>query len=324
VNGLEVVSVGIVVADVVARPVRGTAEKGQLELVEEILLCSGGSAASTGYALARFGIPSAVIGRVGQDGFSDFLVHEAARHGAHSLLIRDPQAATSATQVLVDPQGERTFIHAIGANARLTPADVPLAELRARGAKLLHLAGFFALPGMDDPEGTPAARLLAQASELGFLTSLDNVWDASGRWERIRSVLPHSDLFFPSIHDARRITGKWEPEAVAKELFALGVRQVVALKMGPEGSWVASREGESYRLGAVQVPVMDGTGAGDAFIAGFLAGWLRGKGLLECGQLGSAAGAMCVRAVGAMPGITDWAELEAMAQQVPVLSGGGR
>lgn len=94
---------------------------------------------------------------------------------------------------------------------------------------------------------------------------------------------------------------------------------MVALKMGPEGSWVASREGESYRLGAVQVPVMDGTGAGDAFIAGFLAGWLRGKGLLECGQLGNAAGAMCVRAVGAMPGITDWAELEATAQQVPVL-----
>lgn len=318
-NGLEVVSIGIVVADVVARPVRGTAEKGQLELVEEILLCSGGSAASTGYALARFGISSAVIGRVGQDGFGDFLVREAARHGAQSLLIRDPQAATSATQVLVDPQGERTFIHAIGANARLTPADVPLSELRARGAKLLHLAGFFALPGMDNPEGVPAAKLLAQASELGFFTSLDNVWDASGRWERIRSVLPHSDFFFPSIHDARRITGKWEPEAVAKELFALGVRQVVALKMGPEGSWVASREGESYRLGAVQVPVMDGTGAGDAFIAGFLAGWLRGKGLLECGQLGNAAGAMCVRAVGAMPGITDWAELEATAQQVPVL-----
>ncbi|PZA07217.1 carbohydrate kinase family protein [Meiothermus sp. Pnk-1] len=321
-GGLEAVSVGIVVADVVARPVQGSAGRGQLELVEEILLCSGGSAASTGYALARFGISSAVIGRVGQDGFGDFLANEAARHGAQSLLIRDPQAATSATQVLVDPEGERTFIHAIGANARLTPADVPLAELRARGAKLLHLAGFFALPGMDDPEGAPAARLLAQALELGFLTSLDNVWDATGRWERIHAVLPYSDFFFPSIHDARHITGKWEPKAVAEELFALGVRQVVALKMGPEGAWVISRRGERYRLGALAVPAVDGTGAGDAFIAGFLAGWLRGRGLCECGQLGSAAGAMCVRAVGAMPGITDWAELESMAQQVPVLSGG--
>ena len=134
-NTLEAVSVGIVVADVVARPVRGTAEKGQLELVEEILLCSGGSAASTGYALARFGISSAVIGRVGQDGFGDFLVREAARHGAQSLLIRDLQAATSATQVLVDPQGERTFIHAIGANARLTTTTPGSPCLQAWGGR---------------------------------------------------------------------------------------------------------------------------------------------------------------------------------------------
>jgi sugar/nucleoside kinase (ribokinase family) len=319
VNGLEVVSVGIVVADVVARPVRGTAEKGQLELVEEILLCSGGSAASTGYALARFGIPSAVIGRVGHDGFGDFLVAEAARHGAQSLLIRDPQTATSATQVLVDPQGERTFIHAIGANARLTPADVPLSGLKARGARLLHLAGFFALPGMDDPGGAPAGDLFARASELGLFTSLDNVWDATSRWERIRTVLPYTDFFYPSIHDARRITGEQAPQAVAEKLFELGVRRVVALKMGPEGSFLSSRAGESYRLGILNVPGVDGTGAGDAFIAGFLAGWLRGSGLLECGRLGNAAGAMCVRAMGAMSGITDRTELEALAQEVPVL-----
>ncbi|MCL6531356.1 MAG: carbohydrate kinase family protein, partial [Meiothermus ruber] len=97
-RAIEAVSVGILVADVIARPVRGTAEKGRLELVDEVLLCSGGSAANTGYVLARFGIPTAVIGRVGQDGFGDFLVAEARRHGAESLLIRDPSAATSATQ----------------------------------------------------------------------------------------------------------------------------------------------------------------------------------------------------------------------------------
>lgn len=314
-----VVSVGIVVADAVARPVRGTAGKGQLELVDEILLCSGGSAASTGYSLARFGIPTAVIGRVGQDGFGDFLVNEAARHGAESLLIRDPETHTSASQVLVDPEGERTFIHAIGANARLVPSDVPLELLRERGVKLLHLAGFFALPGMDNPDGEPTAGLFTKASELGLITSLDNVWDATGQWSRIHAVLPHTDIFCPSIHDARHITGEQEPKAIAEKLFGMGVRKLVALKLGPEGSLVTNRQGEVYRLGVLDVPSVDGTGSGDAFIAGFLAGWLKGLSLLECGKLGNAAGAMCVRAMGAMLGITDWPELEGMASRIQVL-----
>lgn len=316
---LVAVSAGIVVADVIARPVRVTPEKGRLELVEQILLCSGGSAASTGYSLARFGIQTAVIGRVGNDGFGDFLVGEAARHGAQSLLIRDAEAATSATQVLVDEQGERSFIHAIGANARLTPADVALEDLRIRGAKLLHLAGFFALPGMDNPEGKPARDLFIKAKQLGYITSLDNVWDATGRWERIHSLLPYTDIFCPSIHDARRITRQHRPEAVARRLFELGVGRVVVLKMGEEGSFVMDCHGASYEVGILKVPSMDGTGSGDAFIAGFLAAYLRGMNLLECARHGNAAGAMCVRAVGAMSGMTDWAELGAMAQQVPLL-----
>ncbi|MDX2005658.1 MAG: carbohydrate kinase family protein [Meiothermus sp.] len=310
---LEVVSVGIVVADVVARPVRGTAQKGGLELVDEVLLCSGGSAASTGYSLARFGVPTAVIGRVGNDGFGDFLVQEARRHGAESLLVRDAGAATSATQVLVDEEGERTFIHAVGANARLVPGDVPLEPLRERGARVLHLAGVFALPGLDNPDCEPARQLFAGAKSLGFVTSLDNVWDATGQWSRIHNLLPHTDIFCPSIHDARHITGEHEPEAVAGRLFDLGVSQVVALKMGPEGSFVMGRDGERHRVGVLSVPSVDGTGSGDAFIAGFLAARLRGKGLLECARYGNAAGAMCVRAMGAMTGMTDWAELEEMA-----------
>lgn len=316
-GAIEAVSVGILVADVIARPVRGTAEKGRLELVDEVLLCSGGSAANTGYALARFGIATAVIGRVGKDGFGDFLVSEARRHGAENLLIRDYGAATSATQVLVDEEGERTFIHAIGANARLVPEDVPLEDLRAKGARLLHLAGFFALPGMEGTDGSPARDLFARALQLGFVTSLDNVWNAKGNWGLIHPVLPYTDIFCPSIHDARHITQAHEPHLVAQKLLELGVRKVVVLKMGTEGSLVMSREGESYRLPIVPVLTVDGTGSGDAFIAGFLAAWLRGMSLEACGRYGNAGGAMAARAMGAMSGITDWSELKALAEQIP-------
>ena len=322
---LEAVSVGIVVADCVAKPVLETPPKGKLVLVDNIGLYSGGSAASTGYGLARFGVRTAVVGRVGRDGFGDFLVAEAGRHGADaSLIVRDELAATSATLVTVDGEGERTFIHAIGANAKLTPSDVPLEHLRSRGARVLHVAGIFALPGMEGTDGSPTRDLFARASSLGFVTSLDSVWDATGRWARvIGPMLAHTDIFCPSIHEAAAIAGleaNAAPRAIAERLFEMGVRQVVALKMGPEGSFMMSRNGETHRLGILNVPSVDGTGSGDAFIAGVLAGFLKGLGLLECARLGTAAGAMCVRALGAMPGITDWNDLERMARDVPVLN----
>lgn len=323
-SSLDAVSVGIVVADCVARPVLNAPESGRLTLVDSVGLYSGGSATSTGYGMARFGIKTAVVGRVGRDGFGDFMVNEAARHGADSsLLVRDDVAATSASLVIVDGEGERSFIHAIGANARLTPDDVPLEVLRSRGARILHIAGIFALPGMEGMDGAPTADLLARASSLGFLTSLDSVWDATGRWSQIIGpMLLHTDVFCPSIHEATAIVGAdrdSSPREIALKLFEMGVRKIVALKMGPEGSLVMSRDGEAHRLGIVDVPAVDGTGSGDAFIAGVLTGLLEGKSLLDCARLGTAAGAMCVRALGAMPGITDRAELEEMAAGVPVL-----
>ena len=322
-RALEAVSVGIVVADCVARPVLTVPEKGRLALVDSIGLYSGGSAASTGYGLARFGIKTAVVGRVGVDGFGDFLVGEARRHGADSsLIVRDEAASTSATLVTVDGESERTFIHAIGANANLTPADVPLERLRHRGASVLHVAGIFALPGMEGEAGEPTRDLFKEASSLGMTTSLDCVWDATGRWaEVIGPILPCTDLFCPSIHEARHIAALPEgadPKAIAQKLFEMGVRRTVALKMGSQGSFVMNRDGEMHHVGIVDVPSVDGTGSGDAFIAGFLTGLIRGHGLLESQKLGNAAGAMCVRSLGAMPGITGREELEQLAAGIAV------
>jgi sugar/nucleoside kinase (ribokinase family) len=320
-NALEVVSVGIVVADCVARPVLKNPEPGRLELVDSIGLYSGGSAASTGYGLARFGIKTAVVGRVGFDGFGDFLVNEAQRHGADaSLLIRDENAETSASLVIVDGEGERSFIHAVGANANLVPSDIPLSILKARGAKILHVAGTFALPNMDSTDGAPTRDLFKQAQKLGFTTSLDCVWDARGRWaEIIAPVLPFTDIFCPSIHEARAIAGlqiSATPQEIAEQLFIMGLRKIVALKMGPEGSFVMTCDGEQHFVGILEVPSIDGTGSGDAFIAGFLAGQIRGRSILESQKLGNAAGAMCVSHRGAMPGITNWSDLEGMAAQL--------
>ena len=106
------------------------------------------------------------------------------------------------------------------------------------------------------------------------------------------------------------------PLEIAEKLFAMGLRKIVALKMGPQGSFVMTCDGEQHLVGILEVPSVDGTGSGDAFIAGFLAGQIRGKSILESQKLGNAAGAMCVSQRGAMPGITNWFDLEAMATQL--------
>jgi sugar/nucleoside kinase (ribokinase family) len=321
VNAIEVACAGIVVADCVARPVQRQPQLGQLELVKTIGLYSGGSAANTGYGLARLGAQVALIGRIGKDGFGDFLAAEAARVGCDSsLLQRDAVTGTSASLVTVTPDGERTFLHAIGANANLQPADIPLHSLQARGTKVLHLAGFFILPGMEGAHGEPSRDLFAHASSLGMLTSLDCVWDATGRWGHlIGDVLPQTDFFCPSIHEARNIAGlppEATPKTIAQRLFDMGVRQVVALKMGAEGSWVMAKNGEHHHVPAPSVEAVDGTGAGDAFIAGFLAAHLRGLGLLESARYGNAAGALCVGAVGATAGVTSWQAASDLVERI--------
>ncbi len=313
---MSVACVGILVADCVAYPVERQAEFGKLELVKHISLHAGGSAGSTAYGLAKLGAQTKLIGVVGADGFGDFLRSESLKHGVDSSLIRvDPNNSTSATLVSTDSSGERAFLHSIGANASLVPSDVPLEQLKADGVNILHLAGFFILPGMEGQAGEPALELFTRASSLGILTSLDCVWDATGRWaDLIGVVLAQTDIFCPSLQEAQAITNKLEPREVATALFEMGIRQVVSLKMGEAGSFVATKTGQHWLVPTAKVQTVDGTGCGDAFIAGFLAAYLRGLPMLECAKMGNATGAMVAMAAGATAGLQDWNSTWKLAQ----------
>jgi sugar/nucleoside kinase (ribokinase family) len=312
-DSLDVISVGIVIADCVARPVGRVPAPGQLELVEQIGLFVGGSAANTAFALAKLGLKVSLVGRIGRDGFGDFLDGAARSAGCDTRFLRRDDAPTSATLVQVDAAGERAFLHSVGANAQLRASDVPLEMLAAEGARALHVAGYFVLPGLE-PE---LPELFRQASGLGLLTSLDSVWDPAGCWERLHACLPFTDLFCPSLEEARHLSGCQAPEDVVDALLALGVRQLVALKLGERGSLLARPDGQRLHVPAARVRAVDGTGAGDAFIGGLLCAWLRGEGLEAAGQLGNAAGALCVGAAGATAGLGDLPTTRALADTLP-------
>jgi len=290
-----IVCLGILVADVVGRPLRAVPDPGRLVLVDDMALHTGGCALNAATGLARLGLPVEVIGKVGADPFGDFLLRTMAERGIGTQGVsRDPEIGTSATMVMVAPDGERRFVHYIGANARLRLDDVDGAQIA--GASILHVAGALVLPGLD---GRPMAALLQTARSAGVITFLDTVWDDTGRWmDLLGPSMPHVDYFVPSLAEAQALTGLDDPEDVACALLDRGVG-TVGLKMGSAGCLVVSGTGERVRLPAFEVPVVDATGAGDAFAAGFMAGVWLGWSLEQTARLANAAGALCVTGAGA-------------------------
>jgi sugar/nucleoside kinase (ribokinase family) len=299
-----ILCLGILVADVVGRPMHTIPEPGRLVLVDEMGLHTGGCAVNAATALANLGLPVEVIGKVGADPFGDFIVNAMRERGIGTRGVkRDQEVGTSATMVMVDPDGERRFVHYIGANARLTKEDVDL-QLLAE-ASILHIGGSLVLPGID---GEPTADLLQEAQALGVTTFLDTVWDDTGRWMTLLEPgLPYIDYFIPSLPEAQAITGLFEPGEVARALIDHGAG-VVALKMGADGCLVMSASNETLRLPAFDVDVVDATGAGDAFAAGFITGIWQDWSLEKTAQFASAVGALCVTGVGASGGIRSLVE----------------
>ncbi len=304
----EVTCVGVLTADVVGKPIDSLPGRGLLALVERMELHVGGCAANTGIGLAKLGVSTAIIGKVGRDGFGDFLASEFARFGIEvGGLARDERAATSATMVLVHGDGERSFLHHLGANATLCAADVDFARVRA--SKILHVAGALLMPAMD---GEPTANLLREAKAAGLTTALDTAWDATGGWmQKIGPCLPYVDYFLPSLEEARMLTpGYRDPEAIARFLQDAGAG-VVALKMGEAGALALDRDGALLRVPALPVNAVDALGAGDAFVAGFLAALARGQDLEACVRFACAVGACCVTALGATTGVRDYEQTRA-------------
>lgn len=298
----DVTTVGVMVADVLVRPVDEWPERGRLRLVDRIELRTGGLAHTTALTLAKLGVRTAAVGRVGDDAFGSVLVDALRAYGVEPYVARDPEEGTSVTVVAVAQSGERSFLHFVGANGRLVPEDVPEELLTA--TRILHLGGYFLLPGMD---GEPAARLLERARKAGCRTSVDVAWDMQGRWMRVlEPCLDHLDFLFGNQDELAQLVGVRDPRRIARTLRERGAG-VVAVKMGERGAYLAA-DGWEGHVPAFDVPVVDTTGAGDAFCGGFLAAVLRGWSWEDVLRFANAVGALCVTAMGGATGVRSFDE----------------
>jgi sugar/nucleoside kinase (ribokinase family) len=311
----SILCLGIAVADLIGGPLHQMPDPGRLVLVDKMGLFPGGGAVNTSSALARLGFPVALLCKVGDDPLGDFLVQTLSGLNVDvSNFKRDHQIGTSATMAMVDPDGERRFVHYIGANAELKAEDICLDLIE--GSAILHIAYCFVMPGLD---GRPMAKLLQHAREVGVTTFLDCAWDAQGRWlELIAPCLPFVDYMVPNLAEARAITGLDDPVDVGGFLLDQGVG-TVAVKMGPAGCLVMAGDRLPHYFPAYQVDVVDATGAGDAFAAGFIAGVYLDWSLDQTARLANAVGALCVTGLGALGGVTSLPETQEFMEKTKII-----
>lgn len=289
----DLVTVGVVCADVMVRPVEAFPPRGRLELVPHLEMHLGGLAGVTAAVFSQLGGRAAFAGCLGQDSFGDYIQSVLQKSGVDTSGIRrDSSASTSATVVLISEDGERTFLHHVGTNGVTTEADLDFGVISE--AKVLHWGGASITPGLDGP---PMGHLFEKARALGVRTSIDTCFDGKGVWlPNIAPALPHTDIVFSSIEEARHYTGRQTHEDIAAFYLDQGAGLAV-IKLGGDGIYVKNAA-EEHTLPAHSVTVIDTTGAGDAACGGFLFGYIQNWDLKRCARLANAVGGLTVQRMG--------------------------
>lgn len=261
--------------------------------------------------MSKIGLKTALLGKVGNDSFGDFLKNTLIQNNVNvDGLVFDIENQTSASVVLSDSDGERTFLHCIGANGTFSKDDMNWDVIQ--NSKIVFVAGTML---MDTFDGEHCASVLKKCKDMGKTTVLDTAWDSKGRWMKVlEQCLPYIDVFLPSIDEAIELSGKEEPKEIADVFFNKGVKQVT-IKLGSKGCYLReSKDAEGIIIPTYEAEVIDTTGAGDSFCAGFITGLVKGMSFKDCGRFANAVGTHCVSEMGATTGIKPMADILAFME----------
>ncbi len=305
----RVLCAGILVGDLFVPPLARLPVAGELLATDDFLLDVGGCAANVAVGLAKLGVGSRVVGRVGRDAFGDFVVSALTGFGIDvSLIVRSEARGTSKTVIVPVVGEDRRYIHTLGANAELTEQDFGPGAMA--GVEVVYLGGYLVLPGL---RPSVVVDLFGAAHRAGARTLLDVVLpgDADASMDELRSILPSVDFFLPNYDEASHLTGEQDPERQAALFHEAGAETVI-ITMGSEGLLVRNAT-HTRRLTAPSVDVVDGSGAGDAFTAGLIVGILEGWPLERSLRFASTVGALACTALGCTDGIPDRQRVSDMA-----------
>ena len=304
---------GSCVVDLLVRPVPLDAVigAGRLFEAEPIEVVTGGIVCNSGIALARLGMRVAAMSYVGNDLWASVIQNRLQAEGIDtSALAVHPTAATSTTAVLIDPSGERSFAHCVGA-PRQMDKELMLAQLPLFARSQMVLFGYYSLMPTIEPD---LPEVFAAIRKTGCKTALDAA-GSGGALQPLDRILPHLDIYVPSFDEAVHQTGLTDPKEILQVFRRCGAPGLVGLKLGSRGALLSPKAGEFVEVACVPAPgpVVDTTGAGDSFYAGLLAGLLRGMSVADAGRLAAATGACCVTGYGATAGLRDYQQTARLA-----------
>jgi ribokinase len=293
--------------DLVVRSGDVTPRFGQAEmLVDHADLVMGGSATIMACGAARLDVPTSFVGVVGDDFFGRFVIDTLnERSVSTEHVVVDPATPTGLSVILSSP-ADRAILTRLGTIPALRAEMIDPDWFPVCGH--LHAASFFLLPDL----ASGLAAVFRRARDAGCTTSLDTNWDPSERWNGVREVLDVTDVFFPNENELQAVGGDKDLGMAAESLAAHGC--LIAVKCGSTGGRLWGPGGLALSAAPPNVDVVDTTGAGDSFDAGFLAAWLRGRELDECLRAAVVAGSLSTRGAGGIGTQATWTELAAVAE----------
>ena len=300
---LDCLCLGLLCADLVCDPIDTLPKPGQLVETRSMDPSLGGCASNAAYDLAQLGVTVGVGGCVGDDFFGRFLIHTLDQAGVNTTSINCTGDAATATTAVINVHGDdRRFISTVGANRLFSQAMVPAGLIES--SNVIYIGGFLMLDALETEETLDR---LCRARANGAFVVLDviEVTDPMAM-KRLARFLPCTDVVLPNTDEAALLTGFADPWDQAQTFLDAGASTVV-ITGGEQGVHVMQHD-LRLRSDAYPTTFRGGTGAGDAFDAGFIAGHLNGQDLQGCLRWGSAMGASCVRSTSATASVFDRAE----------------
>jgi sugar/nucleoside kinase (ribokinase family) len=287
----RVLVVGEINVDLICQGYHSFPTPGREVLVDDFQMVLGSASAICAMGLARLGTPVTFFGKVGDDPTGHFCLDAMRERGIDlASVVVDPELKTGVTVAITSPV-DRALVSFLGSIAALGEKDVPRALFQA--ADHLHVSSYY----LQEALRPGVATLFREAHAAGLTTSLDPGFDPSERWEPdMLETLSHTDVFFPNEVELRALTRQGDPEEAVRSMQR-GSTRVVA-KLGAAGAMAIDDDGRVVHVPAPAIEVVDTTGAGDSFDAGFLHSWLGGAGLADCLRLGVACGALSTRGLG--------------------------
>jgi ribokinase len=298
---MRVVAIGGLNMDLVVR-VAALPRAGETVEGEDLLRAAGGKGGNQAVAAARLGASVEMIGRIGRDAFGHELTSKLRDAGVSSRWVLGCDRPTGAALIFVDAKGENSIAVAPGANHSLLPEDIPRRVVESTDMVMAAL------------EVSVAA--IEEAFRLARLAGVHTVLNAAPAQQLPKSLLSLSDVIICNEVELSSLLGRTIPvgkEAAAAHDLRSFPEQIVVVTLGARGAVAVSGDAVLEQP-AFAVEVLDTTGAGDAFVGGFVVGDWISNGVANALRWGCAAGSLATTRHGAQPSMPSLAEVQALLE----------